>query len=151
MNDNVYHVLHIGTRQDSLIYILFCLPTGNRSTTLCRTCRERNIRAVIFAGASIEGIAAMGWMIQLTGTLDASPALTSYIPSPALAQLPPTVLDQAIYQVVQNTPFANLVLPVVGAIDEGHVLVSTPSRNYTVGQQKELLQDMGSEVLVSGT
>uniref|UniRef100_A0A383VUA1 Uncharacterized protein n=1 Tax=Tetradesmus obliquus TaxID=3088 RepID=A0A383VUA1_TETOB len=111
--------------------------------------RERNIRAVIFAGASIEGIAAMGWMIQLTGTLDASPALTSYIPSPALAQLPPTVLDQAIYQVVQNTPFANLVLPVVGAIDEGHVLVSTPSRNYSVGQQKELLQDMGSEVLAA--
>jgi hypothetical protein len=44
-----------------------------------------------------------------------------------------------------------MVFPVAGGMDKEHVLVKTPSRSYTVAQQKELLQDMGDEVMVSGT
>ncbi|WIA33911.1 hypothetical protein OEZ86_007010 [Tetradesmus obliquus] len=36
-----------------------------------------------------------------------------------------------------------------GVMDKDHVLVRTPSRSYTVGQQQELLRDMGADMMAN--
>jgi hypothetical protein len=91
----------------------------------------------------------MPWITKLTGVVDPFPAYTTNIPQSALAALPSTPLDQALYHAWQATPSFNLVFPGIRAMGRDHVLVTTPSRSYTVGQQKELLQDMGDEIGVS--
>jgi hypothetical protein len=91
----------------------------------------------------------MPWLTKLTGVIDPYPAYTTNIPQAAWAAMPSTPLDQALYHVWQATPSFNLVFPAIRAMGRDHVLVTTPSRSYTVGQQKELLQDMGDKIGVS--
>jgi hypothetical protein len=91
----------------------------------------------------------MPWLTKLTGVLDSYPAYTTNILQAALAAMPSTPLHQAVYHAWQAAPSSNLVLPAIRAMGRNHVLVTTPSRSYTVGQQKQLLQDMGDEMGVS--
>lgn len=89
-------------------------------------------------------------MTKITGIVNPVPAYTVNIPQPALAAMPSLALDQALYQAWQATPSFNMVFPMAGVMDKDHVLVRTPSRSYTVGQQQELLRDMGADMMVSG-
>jgi hypothetical protein len=91
----------------------------------------------------------MPWITKITGTIDPFPAYTTTVPHLKWDSVPSTALDQAVYQVWQNTPSFNMMLPVTGTMDPDHVLVRTPRRSYTVTQQKELLEDMGDRVMVS--
>jgi hypothetical protein len=81
--------------------------------------------------------------------MDAMPALTNQIPAFKLASLPVTPFDAAVYQMSTGMPAFGVLLPGTDGLGRNHVLVKTPSREYTVGQQKELLKDMGDEQSVS--
>jgi hypothetical protein len=81
--------------------------------------------------------------------MDAMPALTNQIPAFKLAMLPVTPFDAAVYQMAMGMPAFSVLLPVADGLGRNHVLVKTPSREYTIGQQKELLREMGDEQSVS--
>lgn len=63
--------------------------------------------------------------------------------------LPITPYDAAMYQMSMGLPAFGVLLPGSAGLGRSHVLVKTPSRDYTVAQQKELLKDMGDEQSVS--
>jgi hypothetical protein len=78
------------------------------------------------------------------------PALTNILASPqVLGQLPVFPLEAAVYKFSLGMPSGLTLLPTGEAEGPDHVLVQTPSRSYTVAQQKELLQAMGDDQSVS--
>jgi hypothetical protein len=78
------------------------------------------------------------------------PALTNILASPqVLGQLPVFPLEAAVYKFSLGMPSGLTLLPTGMAEGPDHVLVQTPSRSYTVAQQKELLQAIGDEQSVS--
>jgi hypothetical protein len=82
--------------------------------------------------------------------LNPYPALTNILGNPkALGQLPVFPLEKAVYKFSLGMPSPLMLMSTGEAEGPDHVLVQTPSRNYTVAQQKELLQAMGDDQSVS--
>jgi hypothetical protein len=92
------------------------------------------------------------WQTKLSGVMNPYPALTNILASPQLlGMLPVFPLEQAVYKFSLGMPSALMLMNTGEAEGPDHVLVRTPSRDYTVAQQKELLQAMGDEQSVRGT
>lgn len=111
--------------------------------------RQQNVRGLILVGPTLSGSGAAAWQTKLSGVLDPYPAWNNMIPGFKLASLPTFPLETAVHQMTLGMPSFALVLPGDQPLGKDHVLVETPSRSYTVGQQKELLMDMGDEQGVS--
>lgn len=100
------------------------------------------------AGPTLSGASASTWQSRLSGVMDPFPALTNMIPAFKLSALPVTPYDAAVYKAAFGMPSFLAVTPGYEPLGRSQVLVRTPSREYTVGQQ-ELLRDMGNEQSVS--
>uniref|UniRef100_A0A383V969 Lecithin:cholesterol acyltransferase-domain-containing protein n=1 Tax=Tetradesmus obliquus TaxID=3088 RepID=A0A383V969_TETOB len=108
--------------------------------------RSDNVQGLVQVGGSFAGAGASLWQTKLSGVMNPYPALTNILGSPqALGQLPVFPLEAAVYKFGLGMPSGLTLLPTGQAEGADHVLVQTPSRSYTVAQQKELLQDMGDD------
>lgn len=79
---------------------------------------------------------------------DFFPAWSNLVPDFKLAMLPTFSWEAALYQAALGMPSTAVLMPSASVYGKDHVLVRTPSRSYTVGQQKQLLKDMGDEQAV---
>lgn len=112
-------------------------------------CRQQYVKAIILAGPTLSGASPSTWQGKLSGIMDPFPALTNMIPAFKLSLLPITPFEAAIYQGLFGMPSFLVVTPGYEPLGRDQVIVRTPSRDYTIGQQKELLRDMGDEQSVS--
>lgn len=99
-------------------------------------------------GGTFSGSAAATWQTKLSGVLDAFPAITNSIPEWKLQAIPVNPFEAAVYQMALGMPSFMVVAPNVEPLGKDHVLVKTPSRSYTIGQQKELLEAIGDDQTV---
>ncbi|KAF6251524.1 Lecithin:cholesterol acyltransferase-domain-containing protein [Scenedesmus sp. NREL 46B-D3] len=108
--------------------------------------RSDNVQGLVQVGGSFAGAGASMWQTKLSGVLNPYPALTNILAPPqVLGRLPVLPLEAAVYKFSLGMPSAVMLMPTGMAEGPEHVLVRTPSRSYTVAQQKELLQAMGDE------
>jgi hypothetical protein len=118
----------------------------------CSSCRKDNIQGLVQVGGALAGTGASLWQTKLSGVLNPYPALTNILGNPkTLGQLPVFPLEKAVYKFSLGMPSPLMLMSTGLAEGPDHVLVQTPSRNYTVAQQKELLQAMGDDQSVSNS
>lgn len=108
--------------------------------------REKNVRGWIPVGGPFGGCGATPWLSMLSGDFfKLFPFLSNLLPVGLTSSLKPTVVGKSVYNFAFGLPSWGFMMPRPVALGSDHVVVSTPTRNYTVVEQKQLLLDMGDE------
>ncbi|GBG00634.1 phosphatidylcholine-sterol acyltransferase [Raphidocelis subcapitata] len=109
--------------------------------------KDANVRGWVPVGAPFGGCAATNWISQLSGDFfKLFPIIANaLLPPEVTSKWHPTVVGKSLYKLAFGLPTWGWMAPRPEVLGRDHVLVSTPTRNYTVGDQRRLLLDMGDK------
>eukprot|EP00879_Flechtneria_rotunda_P027996 GHRR01030068.1.p1 GENE.GHRR01030068.1~~GHRR01030068.1.p1 ORF type:complete len:276 (+),score=56.42 GHRR01030068.1:1219-2046(+) len=106
--------------------------------------KEANIKGWVPVGGPFGGAAATAWVSLLSGDFfKLFPILSNLLPVSLTSQMPTTVVGKSVYKFAFGLPSWGFMFPRRVAFDKEHVVVSTPTKNYTIEDQRQLLLDMG--------
>ncbi|KAF8055938.1 hypothetical protein HT031_006577 [Scenedesmus sp. PABB004] len=108
--------------------------------------REANVRGWVPVGGPFGGTGATTWMSVLCGDFFKLFPILSNLLRPAVgAKFPITVIGKSVYTFAFGLPSWTFMFPRAATLGADHVVVSTPTRNFTVAEQKELLLTTGNK------
>ncbi|KAI8463527.1 MAG: Lecithin:cholesterol acyltransferase-domain-containing protein [Monoraphidium minutum] len=107
--------------------------------------KEENVRGWVPVASPFGGCAATTWLSQLSGDFfKLFPIVANNLLPPAVtSKWHPTVVGKSLYKLAFGMPTWGWMSPRPEVLGKDHMLIMTPTKNYTINDQKKLLLEMG--------